>query len=479
MTEAAKTLRSWRLSKPTSDTAMPVEFLVERLAELELALEDNGWNRLGQDLETEFSYHARKTINKISRYMWLKNPLIKRAVTLKTDYTWGQGFEISIDDETLNSEIQKFFDDPGNSRALFSEQARRKQDIELQITGNRFYVMHGVRAMAPSIRSIPTDQIVDIICSPEDVSEPWFYKRVRVDQSGKEIVEYHPDWLLERKLVFGLSGEILQNVLWDKPVYHVSVNNLSDMKFGVSEVYAAIDWSRAYKEFLEDWATITRSFARFAWKATAKGSRGIASVKDKLNSSDTNPPPVAGSVFIETEGVNFQPLRTSGATASAEDGRRLLLMVAAATDLPEIFFGDANVGNHATSKTLDRPTELAIKGRQELWSGVYSDIVKWYFMWMNRPLSNDITIDIDWPPVLQHNIKEGMDAVVQAANLPRVLDTKTTQRLVLTMLGVDDIDEVINSMDFSEEDERNIALPIEQQIQQTLERIKESVNGSS
>jgi hypothetical protein len=51
---------------------------------------------------------------------------------------------------------------------------------------------------------------------------------------------------------------------------HLAVNPLDGAKFGIGDAYAAIDWARAYKEFLEDWLRLVKSLSRFAWRATAK-----------------------------------------------------------------------------------------------------------------------------------------------------------------------------------------------------------------
>jgi hypothetical protein len=55
---------------------------------------------------------------------------------------------------------------------------------------------------------------------------------------------------------------------WDIPVTHVKANCLNDMLWGVSEVNTAIDWSKGYKEFLEDWMRLFKAYSRFAWNAT-------------------------------------------------------------------------------------------------------------------------------------------------------------------------------------------------------------------
>src|SRR5690606_19652667 len=109
--------------------------------------------------------------------------------------------------------------------------------------------------------------------------------------------------------------------------------------------------------------------------------------KTKLASSSsgdgtiTNPAPVVGSTFISGAGVKLEAVKTSGATVSAEDGRRIMLMVAAAMNLPETFYGDASVGSLATAKSLDRPTELAIKDRQSLWIDVLNAIHDFVLFW--------------------------------------------------------------------------------------------------
>src|SRR5262249_50712420 len=151
-------------------------------------------------------------------------------------------------------------------------------------------------------------------------------------------------------------------VRWDAPIYHIKTGGFSDMRFGVPEIYAAVDWAKAYKEFLEDWATITRALSRFAWKASTKGGqRGVAALKSRLSTTlgsgagmgETTPPPVTGSIAVMSEGNNLEPIKTAGATTSMEDGRRLLLMVCSALGLPETFFGDVSVGTLATATSLD------------------------------------------------------------------------------------------------------------------------------
>jgi hypothetical protein len=305
--------------------------------------------------------------------------------------------------------------------------------------------------------------------------------------------------------------------MWDSPVYHVRVGGLSTMRFGVPETYSGLDWARAYKEFLEDWATIVRAYSRFAFQLTTKGGKkGIAQVRTKLGTTlgtdtgvDTNPPPIAGSTFVAGEGTSITPIRTAGATTSADDGRRMLLMVAAATGLPESFFGDVSVGTLATAKSLDRPTELKFKDRQTLWADVHVDLLQYVidkaataplgklrgaYVWNEERdeqqvvLENDPDtgepidrhIDIDFPSILEHDRKEEIGAIISAATLDGkqlagTMDLKTVSRMLLTVLGQDDVDELLD--EFFPEGDDGTTQAAEEAFVEALRELRETLRG--
>ena len=464
--------------------AFDVEFLTERLAELELALEDQEWEKAGSRFDREFTREGLRRIVAASRLATLKNPLINRPVTLQAQYVWAQGISISGRHELINETIQAFLDDDANKAELTTHQQRTMKEIELQATGNLFFVFFtNASTGAVKVRTIEVEEIEDIITNPEDRREPWFYKRV---WSSREIADgrmgtaqtrtvYYPDWKADRK---ALPQQMDAEIDWEHPVYHVKVGGFSNMRFGVPETYAALDWARAYKEFLEDWATIVRSLSRFAWKMTAKGgARGVAASKTKLQttlgqggSAETNPAPTTGAIYVGSEGNDLTPMPKTGATVSADDGRRLLLMVAAAVGLPETFFGDASVGSLATAKSLDRPTELKFLDRQELWRGIFNDILQYAIDQAARSVNGrlasgdqvslgtdgngeeiDRTLDIEFPPLLEHDPVSAMAAVVSAVTLDgkapaKIFDLRTIIRWIARAIGEDDVDALLDAL---------------------------------
>jgi hypothetical protein len=482
------------------------EILKERLAELELALDDYGWQRLAAEGDREFSRSGLRTITKMCRLYWLKNPLVKRAVYTQTAYVFGQGVNITPQHKELEGVVDDFLDDPKNAAELTSHQARMVKETELQVEGNLFFVFFVNESTGHvRLRTIPFDEIEDIVTNPEDKKEPRYYVRSWVEGTTSKMAAY-PDFRYNPERGHPSSLQLGDNKVpvVKQQVYHVKVNCLSDMKFGVSEVYAAVDWARAYKDFLEDWATIVRSLSRFAWQATSKaGAKGIQAVKDKLDSAisttDTlgNLPPNAGSTFIANEAVKLETVTKSGTTTSVEDGRRLLLMVSAATGIFEHYFGDPSTGNLATASSMERPMELMFVDRQQLWKTIISDILQ-YAIDMSGLASNGILpgavewndydertvtitikdegeegnqgaggprgkeltdgpeyierdINIDFPSILEKDVKAKVDAIVASTTLSGqamagTLDLPTVTRMLLVALGEDDVDEMMEQL---------------------------------
>jgi hypothetical protein len=391
--------------------------------------------------------------------------------------------------------LQAFIDDPKNQAELTTHQARMVKETELQLFANVFFVFFTNRSTGRvRVRTIHPDEVEDVICNPQDSKDPWYYVRTWTMEkwdptSGRRLLTtetaYYPDWRYNPEGGHPTSiGD--KSVMVDQPVYHVAVNKLSDMKFGVSEVYASIDWAKAYKDFLSDWATIVRAYSRFAWQVTTKGgAAGVAAAKSRLGTTlsassgrETNPPPATGSAFVATEGVSVQPIKTAGATTDAEDGRRLLLMAGAGMGIFEHYFGDPSTGNLATATAMERPMELMFRDRQTLWADVHRNIAGYVIdqairapsgklakigavlsydedgeLVFDMPIDEetgkpmDRHVDVDFPPLLQKEIDKTITAIIEAATLkggtPKTMDLKTVTKLLLNALGVADADELL------------------------------------
>lgn len=473
------------LTEQLASADLSVEILRENLTRLELAQEDSGWRRQSLQTEREFTRAGLDDIAMLSRSMYLSHPLINRAVNVTTFYVFGQGVSVTTDKE--NKEVQKTvidktMQDDGNLAELFSHTAQLLTEVDQMVEGNIFLVMYTDARGDVEIRSFPLAQIRKIYTKEGDKRLPAYYLRVWSEtvfdeRKGQEKIvqkeELYPDWRYHPRSKPKKIGRLKCN--WDAPIMHEKTGGLKDMLFGIPETYAALDWARAYRKFLENWASIIASLSKFAWQFETKG-REIANAKKKLGSTipendegfEENDMP-AGQAVVTKKGDKMVPIPKSGASTSAEDGRQMRLMVASAMNLPDTMLAnDPQQGALATAQTLDRPTELYIRSRQQQKADMYKNIFRYIIdrkieagllqgeeVWNQRkgtmefiPKEGLDHIEISFPPILEHDMESTVRAIVTAATLEGreyagAIPKDTMTELLLEVLGVKDINEAL------------------------------------
>lgn len=456
--------------------AATIELLNESITELELALEDESWTRLVSGSELEFSRPGLDKLVRIARIMAIKNPLVRRAVRVQGLYVFGQGFTISGRDESTTAVIDRFVNDPGNRKVLFGQRAAQARNRTMLTDGNLFVrLFRSPLDGHVKLRRIPFTQVTDIIRDPNDAETPWFYRRAWTE-GGRAVVEFYPDWRLRRDARTTTALPSGATVVWDTPVYHVSAGGLDDMAFGLPELYSSTDWARSYVAYLTDMATTARSLSRFAWKGSggkvarrSMMSRLDTTLGDSGGGTETNPAPLPGSVASVPQGADLTPIPKTGMMLDADNGKPFRLMVASAVDLPDtILSGDPDQGNLATAKSLDRPTELAMRERQMLWADVYRDLCQIALVSDVRAPRGLMTgatvtrdpawgmdlvqvdgepavIDVDFPPVLEQDVTESIEAIVKAEQAGLV-PTDEAAKLAMLALGLDNVEELVDDM---------------------------------
>jgi len=469
-----------------------VDHLQESLADLESRMYEPGWQKLTAFAEHEFSRDGLQQITAVCRIMTIKSPLLRRGLSLRTGYVWGQGVQISAratgeQGQDVNDVIRRFLDDAGNRRTFSGDQAHEELERALYSDGNVFLALFTrPRTGRVQVRTLPWDEITDVVCNPEDRSEAWFYRREwwqdRRTEAGviqERHVAYYPALgynpvLKPRRLTFPHYGDAqLADVMWDAPVYHVKVNGLSGWKFGLPDSYAAIDWAKAYKDFLTDWATLIKALSRFAWKLTSKGSKQAAA-RTRLAAGPgtdryTGDPQHAGATALMTPDMMLEAIPKSGATIDSESGRPLAAMVAAALDVPvTMLLGDpGTTGARATAETLDTPTERTMELRRSVWGEAHRQILDYVIdqaakapqgalkgkvsrdedgrETIDLAQDTDRTIDISWPDIDDLDPAVIIDAIVKA-DATGYLPPLTVVRLLLEALGVRDVDSILESL---------------------------------
>jgi hypothetical protein len=379
--------------------------LTEQLADLEMALDDKGWRTLAGDVRDEFSPQGRRALTSICRMMAVSNPLLKRGLILRIAYIWGRGVELQArgkaegDDggQDVNAVVQAFWDD--NTKSLTGSQAQEELERALGTDGGVYLAAFTMPLNGRvQIRSTPSDEITDIITNPEDRDEPWYYVREYTERVfepgygfGNTRLRAQTTKVAHPALGYRPSTRPRQlnnmEVRWDAPILHIPVNRLDGWSFGIPDVYASVAWTRMYRDFLVDWAGLTHSLAKFAWKLTGdtKGKAGRAasavrgSERGHLASQGLPGPSTsgAGQAAAMGPGSNLEAIPKSGAHIDAESGKPLAAMVAAGIGLPvTLLLADPGVtGARATAETLDKPTILEMGMRRLLWQAKLTELL--------------------------------------------------------------------------------------------------------
>jgi hypothetical protein len=450
--------------------------LRERLAELELALEDRGWKRQLALADTEFSRYGIQQIILICRLMRIKNPIIQRGILVSAFYVFARGVKVTSDDKTANEVLTSFFNDPRN-QSVIGHTALVKKEASKFTDGNIFWAFFtDVADGSTVVRTIDPIEITEIITDPDDAGVPWYYHRRWAQQRFDEKTGIRQPVMQDAWYVAmgheppsGVTAINQVKIMVDEsglfvPILHDKDGELEKWHFGCPRAYAAVDWARAGKEMLENYCTVLKAASRLTQQIKTKGGApAIANLKQAFattlasdgSNPEQNPPPNTASTWISGPGTEYSPIKTNGITTGPDEGRRVFLMAYMVFGLAEHFFADINSGNLATATSLDRPTELMFSDRQGQWTGTFVRMSQFvlerslkapkgrlreaFAERAAQPKVQDIPINVNWPPIIEGDIPALMGALIEALTLngfePTGIDQKTGIKAALSMVA--------------------------------------------
>lgn len=467
----------------------PAQFK-ERLWELELALEDRGWVREITLTNLEFSRIGIQQLIRICRIYALKNPIVKRAAIICRLYVFGRGVEIRSDDDQANAVIQAFIE---ANKAEMGHTGLASKEQDMQTDGSLYLGLATDPKGNVKVQQIEPLEIMDIATDPDDPSRPWYFlrqwQRTAMDPAtGINGNESKRCWYPSLEMMMGLADNSIQPtnkfkmigdtpVNWDMPIMRSRDSETpSKWRWAVPPLYAVLDWARAYKDFLEDWATIQRALSRFSMMVETKGGQAAIAAYQALLSTtfanndgtqiEKNPPPTTGAAHIGGPGTSITPFKTAGVQNSPEQARRLLLMAAAASGNPETFFGDASTGSLATATSLDRPTELKYTEIQRRWKYDIECVLRYVLMVSKispggklyearrtDPAPQPTKVYVKFPTVIEHEIQPMIQAITEVATMggrngiaAGIVDRRTIAELLLAEIGYDERDELLDQI---------------------------------
>ena len=479
-----------------ADLAFQVETLTEALDDtLRLLRSDEaGWSLFGEQPGRITREELRKIVVLATR-MAIVDPLIKRGVSLRCAYVWGEGIAVAAEQEDgaeqdVNAVVQSFLDDQATSWGSIA--ARVERERAFATVGEYFRTFKTDSRGRVQVRTIEPEQIVRILTNPDDVASPWFYERrytpTRTDATRatspapQEVRELHPalDFLPSDRPdeYAGLP------VRWDYPILHSLVNRVGDR--GTPDAYAAITWARGYKSFLEDCAKLYRALAEIAFRATAKTKAGAQQIRTRLVpgspvgrreevtalGAGEAPQDVAnrriGATAVQPEGQTFEAVNKSGAAIAPEQGRPFAALIAAALDVSivELLADPGITGARAVAETLDRPTKTIFGQRRQVHQADEVRVLRHVVREAIRAgrlagtidedderdteipvLAGDqpVSFTFDWPELDSMDVATVVKAITDAEAL-HLIPQPVWARLLLAAFNVDNVDEILDQI---------------------------------
>lgn len=474
-----------RLRGEVDSANASADLALEDVAHLERGLYEPGWVAALTTLQVQFTAEGLRQLRAICVLYAIKNPLIKRGLALRAAYVWARGITInarsdgakSASEQDVQAVIAAFLSNAGNKESFTGSQARAEIEFGGFGTAGEIYLALFTLPTTGTVqvRRFSADEIENILSNPQDQTQPWYYYRCYyvADGHGGYSVQYAYYPALNYRPDFRPTSIGGVPVRWDAPVLHVAVNRPDMWRRGIPDAYAAVDWAKAYKIFLEDWATLMRALAQYAYQTNVPPDK-VASMRRKLarpveGKTGEEAAPRAGRTAVLPPEVALQAVSKTGATFDSESGRPLAAMVAAALEVPvTMLLADPGAaGNRATAETLDQPTELPMELRRQLWADMILTTLDYVILESVRApqgvlkgkivldeygqevvkLNGDTSelVDITWPAMDNEDMAKTVDAIMKAFST-RTVPPEVTLRLFLQALRVPNIDEVIEFM---------------------------------
>ncbi len=423
---------------------------------LNLALEDMNWIKMGgsaSGFDVVQSQDRAKIVQR-ARSFGVYDPLSVHTIRLWRIFTLGRGFKIKAKDERTQVVVDEFWKAPRN-RSVFGIMGVRKNTNILNTDGELiFAVFTGKNGGGTTVRRLNTLEITEVVTDPEDSEKVWGYKREVTTKGGTPKKLFYWDMFLDPNDRPEFSEKDLNGFVVqpegdgaDDVVVHFTAANTNGQR-GNSLLTPILDWSKAYRKFMEARHAIQMAMSRFVKKhnlpttSRAAVANAVAFHQSGLVNGDTenNPPPAPGSTWVQAGGNDLTTIKQeTGASNAQADGDMLLQMYGVGVGLPAHYLmSGKSAGNLSVATTMELPLLKQFEDEQQITESIYSDLIQFELEQANVP-ENKREVDIEFPPIVIEDIQAFMGAVEKiVVATPDLVGTDAITMLVLTALGVPD-----------------------------------------
>lgn len=350
---------------------------IQRQASLAVRVLDDKMDRLAASGSTSVSTYPRDRhgydrdeILRDALDAWRQNPLARRVVELMSQYVVGGGLGVECRHERTHRFLQNWWNHRLNRMPL------RAFDLcdELTRTGNLFIVVSTDAAGMSYIRTLPTQDILDIETALNDIEQELVvWERPRGD--GTE--QAAPNGFMGHAWPVYDERTDRQDADGSFPpaVLHYAVNRPVGAKWGESDLAPLLRWLSRYSAWLEDRARLNRYRQSFLYvvKAAFTSQAERLARQAELNANPPNP----GAILVADESETWSVLNPELASfEAAEDGLAIKKMIAVGSGNPLHFLAEPESATRTTAEAAGGPTFRHYEQRQKFFLWMIEDLAR-------------------------------------------------------------------------------------------------------
>lgn len=424
---------------------------------LDLAIDSVGWERLGGLSTGAMSAMNRKAIVSRSRLAAVYDPLSVQTLRIWRIFTNGRGIKVKAEDERAQVALDEFWNAPRN-RSVFSIEGidenvdTRNQDGELI-----FAVFIGDKFGGTTVRLLNSLEITGVVTSPDDLKMPLGYTREYTTKDNKPHKLFYWDMYTPEEIRTEAQSEIPTGFEEQEDVVvHFSKAN-SRWQRGNPLLTPALDWSKAFRKFMEARHAIQLAMSEFVKDHKLKGTAADVAAALSFHRSGlstggsgrmNNPPATPASTWAHNEGSELTTIKQeTGASSAQTDGDMLLQMQGVGVGLPPHYYGSGkSAGNLSVATTMELPILKQFQAEQEVYRAIYNDLIQYEFEQVG--ISEDARgIEIDFPEIVIKDVPALMQGLAQATQVaPRLAGTEVVEMFILSAFGIQDPAAVIEKL---------------------------------
>lgn len=363
--------------------------------------------------EDDMRREDRLRLVRQSRDVWKRDPQAGRSANLLNDFCFGRGVQQpKCKDEAVQEVVEEAWEDPQNQRILTGALAQRRLGTDLSIQSNIFFLAFADGDGRMRLGLLRHDDVVNVVRDPENRHRVLYYvaherkyewdfqadaPKAVVPQSdprapGRARVVYYEHWqnVKEAEEEGRKFDRPPRDKLGEGKVFHVAINQTTEMAFGHPEFHRVIRWFTAFNEFMAARVDIIKANAQFFMKRRIKGGESTAqkiahqtlsrrsqlqqSQSEEVAAGEMSSAVRPGSILNESDAVQHEALNlsTNGGNAQA-DGAMLLGQSAAGTGWPKPYIG-GDPSSLAGATALELPVVKMVEARQE----VFEQVFRWF-----------------------------------------------------------------------------------------------------